>query len=1000
MALWGWFVFSRNLRKFASRQQRPRRGKVLDRRRRIGFEQLEDRTVPSAVIGAINPNETVDTSLTPLQLAQALVGTGVSVSNVQFTGGTASTGSFNFKDPSVIGFSQGILLSSGSAADVVGPNLADWTSTDFGLPGDPDLDALSTYPTHDAAVLEFDFVPTANQVTFQYAFASDEYPEWVNTVFNDVFAFLVNGTNYATVRQVAGDPSSPFVPVAVNNINNGNALYPDFVPARPDLFRMNYFDPAGPSALDLELDGITSVLTFQAPVNPGVVNHMKLAIADASDGIYDSAVFIQAGSLISNENPVADLSVEPESGPAPLTITAVVEGEDPNGLPLTYSIDWGDGSNPSTGELPNETALVDHTFAVAGDYVVTLTVSNGTLVGTSTEDVHVTGATAQPVITLQPKSQNVVAGQEFTFKAAATGSPAPTVLWQVSTDGGYTFQDIPGATSSTYSGTASLEDSGNLYQAVFTNENGSATTNAAMLSVATQQTTITVTGGTFIYDGAAHAATATATDAEGEPLEGTFTFTYNGSATQPTDAGVYAIVATFTNEDTGSQAIGYGSIVIKPATPLLTVVGGSFTYDGMEHPASATALGVDGMNQVAGDFSFTYNGSPTAAIDAGTYVVTATFTSSDANYANATEASIITIAQAKPTMSVADATFTYDGNAHGVSASATGVNGEPLGPVVVTYAGASDMPVNAGTYAVVAAFSGNSNYEAGSADATLVINRASVVLTVTGGTYTYDGNSHEAVVTLTGVNGEALGPVAVTYNGGAALPVNAASYAVAASFAGDGNYEPDSGTAIVVINRATPTLTVTGGTFAYDGQPHPATTTLVGVKSEALGPVVILYNGSAAVPVSPGTYAVTASFAGDGNYNPVSGTATILITSQTIVAHGGGYWKNHTDAWAVSELVLGDYTYSKAELLALLSAPTQGDARLILVKQLIAAKLNVASGCDLASVQDVIGHADQLLAGLDRITLGSKKVAPSSALGRLMVADADLLEHYNEGELG
>jgi len=78
---------------------------------------------------------------------------------------------------------------------------------------------------------------------------------------------------------------------------------------------------------------------------------MKLAIADASDGVWDSAVFIQAGSLVSNPNPVADLSVFPETGTAPLEVTAIVEGEDPNGLPLTYTIRWGDGTPNSTGSL-------------------------------------------------------------------------------------------------------------------------------------------------------------------------------------------------------------------------------------------------------------------------------------------------------------------------------------------------------------------------------------------------------------------------------------------------------------------------------------------------------------------------------------------------------------------------------------------------------------------------------------------------------------------------
>lgn len=363
---------------------------------RLAVERLEVRMLLSGV----NPNEVVDTALTPTQLAESLVGTGVSVSNVTFTGGALSTGSFAFTDPKVIGFGQGIVLSSGNAADVVGPNLSDSTSTDFGLPGAPNLDTLSTFPTFDAAVLEFDFTPTANQVVFQYAFASDEYPEWVYTPFNDVFAFYVNGTNYAEVRKVAGDPLAPFVPVAVNNINNGNPGMAD-PPMRPDLFRANYVNPnGGPSAIDLELDGITSVLTFQAPVNPGVPNHMKLAIADASDGIYNSAVFIQAGSLVSNENPVADLSLSPSIGSAPLTVTAIVEGEDPNGMPLTYTIDWGDGTPLSTGALPQNTALVDHTFTASGTHIVTLTVSNGTLSGTSTEDVDVTGGSNQaPTIT-------------------------------------------------------------------------------------------------------------------------------------------------------------------------------------------------------------------------------------------------------------------------------------------------------------------------------------------------------------------------------------------------------------------------------------------------------------------------------------------------------------------------------------------------------------------------------------------------------------------------
>jgi hypothetical protein len=88
-----------------------------------------------------------------------------------------------------------------------------------------------------------------------------------------------------------------------------------------------------------------------------------------------------------------------------------------------------------------------------------------------------------PAITVQPANQAVTAGQTATFTAAATGSPTPTVLWQVSTDNGTTFSILPGATSTTLSFTTASSQNGNQYQAVFTNSAGSATTTAATLTV-------------------------------------------------------------------------------------------------------------------------------------------------------------------------------------------------------------------------------------------------------------------------------------------------------------------------------------------------------------------------------------------------------------------------------------------------------------------------------------------------------------------------------------
>lgn len=390
-----------------------------------------------AVSGAgSNPGQTVDTGPTDAEIAQALVGPGVEIDNVVYVGAPHARGTFVFTDPDVVGTGQGVILSSGDARDAVGPNTSDSFSTDWTNPGDADLDTLSGFPTFDAAVLEFDFVPTASQVTFQYAFASDEYPEWVNTPYNDVFAFFINGENCALVRQVAGEPTAPFVPVAVNNINDSNPVQdPPPPPMRPDLFRPNYFVDSGPSLLDLELDGITRIITCQAPVTPDVTNHMKLAIADASDGVYDSAVFIQAGSLVSNENPIADLGLDPDNGAAPLVVTATVEGEDPNDLPLTFIIDWGDGTSTPGATLPDLTTTVTHTYEYGGEYIVTLTVSNGTLSGTDQEDVDVTGP-PPPSTTTSTTSTTTSTSTSTTIPACGAVSDATVQISNVAPPAG------------------------------------------------------------------------------------------------------------------------------------------------------------------------------------------------------------------------------------------------------------------------------------------------------------------------------------------------------------------------------------------------------------------------------------------------------------------------------------------------------------------------------------------------------------------------------------
>ncbi|MEE4376846.1 MAG: choice-of-anchor L domain-containing protein [Candidatus Competibacteraceae bacterium] len=222
-------------------------------------------------------------ALVPADLVRLLVGPGVTFTNVVYTGDLLAAGTFTGgKD--IVGFERGIILGTGKVEDVVGPNTLDRTNTNLEEPGDADLAALAGFNTKDAAVLQFDFIPTEPTLSIQYVFSSEEYNEFVGDPFNDVFAFFVNGSNCATI---GGSP------VSINTVNNGNP----FGSGGPnsDSFINNVISDGG--SINTEMDGLTVVLTCSASVNPGVANTLKLAIADGSDALVDAAVFIDTGIL-------------------------------------------------------------------------------------------------------------------------------------------------------------------------------------------------------------------------------------------------------------------------------------------------------------------------------------------------------------------------------------------------------------------------------------------------------------------------------------------------------------------------------------------------------------------------------------------------------------------------------------------------------------------------------------------------------------------------------
>jgi plastocyanin len=207
-------------------------------------------------------------------------------------------------------------------------------------------------PTFDAAVLEFDFVPETDIAAFRFVFASDEYQEWANTQYNDVFAFYVNGVNCAVV------PSTT-TPISVNTINNGNP-HPDQdpVPHNPALYRNNDVQTPAVAPLDTEMDGLTVVLTCLTSVNEGVTNHIKLAIADASDDQFDSVVFIQANSFVGSGPGDTDCNSQITSVDALFVLRAAA------GLPVTAQC-MPNGDVNCSGSLNAVDALLILRFAAS-----------------------------------------------------------------------------------------------------------------------------------------------------------------------------------------------------------------------------------------------------------------------------------------------------------------------------------------------------------------------------------------------------------------------------------------------------------------------------------------------------------------------------------------------------------------------------------------------------------------------------------------------------------
>lgn len=270
---------------------------------------------------------------------------GTVVSNVNFRGclnvsnryqaGYFSTATTTQSD---MGFTGGVVLSTGNTADIplgLGQNPGsaaqmsrNYTSGSAGeirssnAPAGTDADAnnlISPENYYNAAILEFDFVPVTSYMEFRYVFGSEEYDDASGSAFainyncsdyNDKFAFLLSGPGISGGQGYLNDAINIArlnnnSEVGINAVNNGNVGSSGGAPNASNCTAANPLWTNGSSTAEFkgfidgtELNGNTNILAASyASLTPGMTYHIRLLIADAKDGAYDSVVYLEESSF-------------------------------------------------------------------------------------------------------------------------------------------------------------------------------------------------------------------------------------------------------------------------------------------------------------------------------------------------------------------------------------------------------------------------------------------------------------------------------------------------------------------------------------------------------------------------------------------------------------------------------------------------------------------------------------------------------------------------------
>jgi gliding motility-associated-like protein len=314
------------------------------------------------------------------------LGEGVEVLNIQYQGGPSSVGFFN-EAQGAIGIERGIVMSTGIVGNgtntgvaQIGSAQADDITT--GMAEEDDLTAIANdQQINDMARYTITFVPTSDTLRFNYVFASEEYPEFTCSDFNDVFGFFIsgpgiNGPFSDGAENIALIPGTD-LPVTINNLNSGQVgtlgLPVNCAPPNGSLNFSAFYNDNNNSFQQPVFDGFTTVLEARAIVQPCSTYTMKIALADVGDEAFDSGVFLEAKSFGTGSVEADALTVSLDGSIAEGCADAVLNFSLPEPVESATSIDYSLFGEAEEGIDYNE--FPDELVIPAGDSVISVSIT-------------------------------------------------------------------------------------------------------------------------------------------------------------------------------------------------------------------------------------------------------------------------------------------------------------------------------------------------------------------------------------------------------------------------------------------------------------------------------------------------------------------------------------------------------------------------------------------------------------------------------------------------